>query len=110
MNTSPAEQASAAITDTNGIENGRTEADHNEVTHGPPQPSRYLERPAPRAKPLGFLRLMMILISSHIGVRSRANREEDFRRADGLQVFIAAVIYFLLVISMLILLVNMIID
>lgn len=70
------------------------------------RPARYFERPDSNEKPLGFLRLMVILMASHIGVRSKANREEDFRRANGLHVFVAAVIYFLLVIGVLILIVN----
>jgi hypothetical protein len=53
---------------------------------------------------------MTILVSSHIGVRSRAKREEDFRRANGLHIFVAAIVYFILVISVLILLVNFIIS
>ncbi|MDO8863691.1 DUF2970 domain-containing protein [Haliea sp. E1-2-M8] len=68
----------------------------------------YIPRPDPGEKPIGFLRMMVILISSHIGVRSRANREEDFRRANGLHVFIAAVVYFVLIVGALIVLVNII--
>lgn len=71
--------------------------------------ARYFERPQAGEKPIGFLRLLVILISTHIGVRSRVNREEDFRRANGLHVFIAGVIYFLLIIGGLILLVNRIV-
>ncbi|WP_019530220.1 DUF2970 domain-containing protein [Dasania marina] len=71
---------------------------------------RYFERPDPGEKPIGLLRLMVILFSSHIGVRSRSHREEDFRRANGLHVFIAAIVYFLLVVGALIMLVNVIVS
>ncbi|MBN7796407.1 DUF2970 domain-containing protein [Parahaliea mediterranea] len=47
-------------------------------------------------------------MSSHIGVRSHARREEDFRRANGLHVVIAGGVYFALVIAALVLLVNLI--
>jgi hypothetical protein len=73
------------------------------------EPSRaggYFGVPDPGEKPLGFARLMVILMSGHIGVRSRVNREEDFRRANGLHVFVAAIIYFLLVVGVLILVVT----
>lgn len=79
------------------------------TAHEASQP-RYFERPEPGEKPIGFLRLVGILIASHIGVRSRANREEDFRRANGLHVFIAGILYFLMVIGGLILLVNVIVS
>jgi len=69
-------------------------------------PQRCIERPAPGEKPLGFMRLMVILLSTHIGVRSRANREEDFRRANGLHVVIAGLVYFVLVVIALVWLVN----
>ncbi len=49
---------------------------------------------------------MVILLSNHIGVRSRVSREEDYRRANGLHTSIPAVLYFFPVICFLILLVN----
>ena len=45
-------------------------------------------------KPLSFGEVMVILVSGHLGVRKRKHRAEDFRRANGLHIFIAAVIYF----------------
>ena len=82
------------------------DADKKIPANGMNRPARYFEQPDANEKPLGFLRLMVILMASHIGVRSHANREEDFRRANGLHVFVAAIVYFLLVIGILILIVN----
>lgn len=81
------------------IDKPREEGSESPLTHD-------LKGPDADEEPLGFLRLLIILIASHIGVRSRANREEDFRRANGLHVFIAGIIYFLLLIGLLILIVN----
>lgn len=50
----------------------------------------------------GFWKTFIIVISGHIGVRTRKKREEDFARANGLYVFIVAATYFLLVITALI--------
>lgn len=82
----------------------------SEDAAAPPSPGErpFIERPGPGEQPLGFLRLLIILMSSHLGVRSRANREEDFRRANGLHVFAAGVIYFLLVVIILIVVANVI--
>jgi hypothetical protein len=57
-------------------------------------------------KPLTFREVLLIVLSGHIGVRKRRQREEDFRRANGLHVFLAAMFYFLLVVFGLIVLVN----
>jgi len=75
-----------------------------------PPGQQCIERPAPGEKPLGLTRLLVILISSHIGVRSHAKREEDFRRANGLHVIAAGMLYFVIVITALVLLVNLIAD
>jgi len=69
---------------------------------------QWFGRPDAGEKPLGFWRVVVITLSGHIGVRPRAKRHEDFRRANGLHVFIAAVVYFFLVIAALIVLTNVI--
>lgn len=72
----------------------------------PRKKPRYFERPDANERPLTFFETMVIVLSAHLGVRTRAQREEDFRRANGLHLFIAAVIYFVLVVSGLIALVS----
>ncbi|MEH6550778.1 MAG: DUF2970 domain-containing protein [Pseudomonadales bacterium] len=64
------------------------------------------ERPDEGLKPLGFLRTLLIVISTHLGVRSRKNRVDDFNRANGLHIFVAGVIYFACIIFGLIMLVR----
>jgi uncharacterized membrane protein YfcA len=71
---------------------------------------RYFERPDQSEKPLTLLETLGIILSSHLGVRTRAKREEDFRRANGLYVFICAILYFAAVITALIVLVQHISD
>jgi Protein of unknown function (DUF2970) len=56
-------------------------------------------------RPLSFLELITIILSGHLGVRKREQRINDFSRANGLHVFLAAVLYFLLVVTGLIILV-----
>lgn len=75
---------------------------------GPADKVQWFGRPDAGEKPLGFWRLVVITLSGHIGVRPRAKRHEDFSRANGLHVFIAAIVYFVLVIAALILLTNFI--
>jgi hypothetical protein len=77
---------------------------------GPANSVQWFGRPDPGEKPIGVWRLIVITLSGHIGVRPRAKRHEDFRRANGLHVFIAAIAYFALVIGALILLVNLIVN
>lgn len=67
---------------------------------------RYFERPDDNEKPLSFFETLIIIFSTHLGVRPKARREEDFRRANGLHLFIAGVIYFALLITALIFLVR----
>lgn len=67
---------------------------------------RYFERPDDGEQGLSLWQTIIVVLSSHIGVRPKARREEDFRRANGLHVFIAAVIYFVLILVLLIVLVN----
>ena len=67
---------------------------------------RYFERPDNDEKPMSFWRVLIIVMSSHLGVRPRAKREEDFRRANGLHIFIAGIIYFLAILIALIIFVR----
>lgn len=55
--------------------------------------------------PLSFKELLVIILSGHLGVRKREQRVSDFRRANGLHVFLAAVLYFALIVTGLIILV-----
>ena len=59
--------------------------------------------PRPR---LSFKELLVIVLSGHLGVRKREQRVNDFDRANGLHVFVAAVLYFALIITGLIVLVS----
>jgi hypothetical protein len=49
-------------------------------------------------KPLTLRETLSIIIAGHLGVRKRAQRVEDFHRANGLHIFVAAVIYFVLIV------------
>ncbi|MEH6590060.1 MAG: DUF2970 domain-containing protein [Halioglobus sp.] len=57
-------------------------------------------------QPLSFWETLSILISGHLGVRKRQQRADDFRRANGLHIFIAAVIYFAVIVLSVVLLVR----
>jgi hypothetical protein len=57
-------------------------------------------------RPLSFRELITIVLSGHLGVRRREQRINDFSRANGLHVFVAAVVYFVLIVSGLIILVS----
>ncbi|MGK0442840.1 MAG: hypothetical protein ACJA0N_002659 [Pseudohongiellaceae bacterium] len=70
-----------------------------------PQP-RYFEKPDENAKPVGFLGMLVIILSTHLGVRTRQQREDDFKRVNGLHVFIGGVVYFVIIIIGLIFLVR----
>lgn len=74
------------------------------------QPSRprYFERPDSGEKPLSLLETIAIVLSTHLGVRNAKKREEDFRRANGLHLFLAGLFYFAIIIAGLITLVNVI--
>jgi hypothetical protein len=74
--------------------------------HDSTKKPRYFERPDPNEKPLSFWESLVIVLSSHLGGRSTEKRQEDFRRANGLQLFIAAIVYFSAVIIGLIVLVR----
>ena len=67
---------------------------------------RYFEKPENDKRPMGFWRVVLIVVSSHLGVRKRSDRHDDFTRADGRHVFAVAVIYFVLVLLLLVVLVN----
>jgi hypothetical protein len=69
-------------------------------------PPRYFERPDSDAKPLSLRETLMIVLATHLGVRSSRQRQEDFRRANGFHLFIAGVLYFAVVIIGLIMLVQ----
>jgi len=59
-----------------------------------------------KKKPLSFRETLSIIIAGHLGVRKHVQRIEDFHRANGLHIFIAAVIYFIVIVSGIILLVR----
>jgi hypothetical protein len=63
------------------------------------------EEPDSQPPPLSFKELLVVILSGHLGVRKREQRVSDFRRANGLHVFLAAVLYFALIVTGLILLV-----
>jgi DUF2970 family protein len=67
---------------------------------------RYFERPDQHERPLTLLETLLVVLSAHLGVRTKAQREQDFRRANGLHLFIAAILYFSAVIAGLIFLVK----
>jgi hypothetical protein len=49
-------------------------------------------------KPLTMKELLIIVLCGHVGVRKREQREKDFERADGLQVFMVAALYFAMIV------------
>ncbi len=67
---------------------------------------RYFERPDSDEKPLSLWQTLVIVMSSHLGVRPRDKRDEDFRRANGLHVFIVGIVYFVILLILLVVLVN----
>jgi Protein of unknown function (DUF2970) len=56
--------------------------------------------------PLSLKELLVIILSGHLGVRKREQRVNDFGRANGLHVFLAAVLYFALIVTGLIVVVS----
>jgi hypothetical protein len=72
----------------------------------PAKKPRYFERPDAGEKPHTLWETFVIILSTHLGVRTKAQREEDFRRANGLHLFIAGIFYFALIIVGLIFLVR----
>ncbi len=67
---------------------------------------RYFERPDSDVKPHTLLEVIGIVLSTHLGVRTAKQRQEDFRRANGLQLFIAGILYFVVIIIGIVLLVR----
>jgi hypothetical protein len=67
--------------------------------------SQKIDDDEPQA-PLSFRELLAIILSGHLGVRKREQRVNDFGRANGLQVFIAAVLYFAFIVTGLVILVS----
>lgn len=61
-------------------------------------------------QPLSIRETLSILVAGHIGVRKASQREEDFGRAKGVNIFIAAVAYFSVIIFCLVLLVRYIVG
>jgi hypothetical protein len=56
--------------------------------------------------PLSLKETFSILVAGHIGVRKAEQRAEDFRRASGVRIFIAAALYFVAIVAGLILFVR----
>lgn len=78
----------------------------NQPDQLPPERPRYFERPDRGEQPLSLWETLVIVLSTHLGVRPKVKRQEDFRRANGLYLFVAGVIYFALLVAGLILLVR----
>lgn len=57
-------------------------------------------------QPLSIRELVIVILSGHLGVRKREQRVNDFDRANGLHVFLAATFYFALIVTGLIVLVS----
>jgi Protein of unknown function (DUF2970) len=64
------------------------------------------EKDSDAKRSLSFQELITIVLSGHLGVRKREQRVNDFDRANGLHVFIVAVLYFALIVTGLIVLVS----
>ena len=62
------------------------------------QPEQELPPAEPASPPLSLKETLSILLAGHIGVRKAEQRAEDFRRARGLRVFIAAALYFAVIV------------
>lgn len=60
----------------------------------------------PAPAPLSLKETFSILVAGHIGVRKAEQRAEDFRRASGLRIFIAAALYFVVIVAGLIIFVK----
>lgn len=57
-------------------------------------------------KPLTLRETLSVVIAGHLGVRKREQRREDFHRANGLHIFIAAAIYFIVIVTSIVFLVR----
>lgn len=67
---------------------------------------RYFEQPDEGEAPLSFWQVFIAVLATHLGVRSKESREQDFRRGNGLHFFVAGMIYLGLLIVGIIVLVN----
>ncbi len=65
---------------------------------------------APENRPLSIRETLSIIVAGHIGVRKAAQRKEDFGRARGINIFVAAVAYFSVIVFILIQLVRYIVT
>jgi len=65
---------------------------------------------APEERPLSIRETLSILVAGHIGVRKATQREEDFSRAKGVNIFFAAVAYFSTIVFFLVMLVRFIVE
>ena len=57
------------------------------------------EQAADTRQSLSIRELAVVVLSGHLGVRKRKQRVDDFARANGLHVFLAAAFYFALVVT-----------
>jgi hypothetical protein len=67
---------------------------------------RYFECPDEGESPLTFWQVFVAVLATHLGVRSRESREQDFKRGNGLHFFIAGMIYMILLIIGIVVLVS----
>lgn len=81
-------------------------SEHDEHDKDLKEQPRYFARPDANEKPLTIRETLIIVLSTHLGVRSSAKRQDDFRRANGLHLFLAGILYFALVVFGLIVLVR----
>ena len=70
------------------------------------EPEKELPLTEPASPPLSLKETLSILVAGHIGVRKAEQRAEDFRRASGLRIFIAAALYFAVIVVSLIVFVR----
>ena len=62
------------------------------------EPEKDLPLAESASPPLSLKETLSILVAGHIGVRKAEQRAEDFRRASGLRIFIAAALYFAVIV------------
>ena len=70
------------------------------------KPETKLSEPELAPAPLSLKETFSILVAGHIGVRKAEQRAEDFRRASGLRIFVAAALYFAVIVAGLIIFVR----
>jgi hypothetical protein len=64
----------------------------------PKEPEKKPIESEPAPVQLSLKETLSILVAGHIGVRKAEQRAEDFRRASGLRIFIAAALYFAVIV------------